>query len=501
MNVFKSEFRQSDENDLFEKVNKQSYGKYLRKVVLKNIRAFRDKSVGFDYPVTALVGPNGGGKTTVLGAAALAYEDIRPNRFFAKSGKYDASMVDWAVEHELIDKGVNPRLSFQRTASFPSQKWNRRALKRDVLLFGVSRTLPATERKELTKAVGNTFAASVESELPEKVVLEVGRILGKEIAGFNELSIDSGGKTTFFAAKPPTGAAYSEFHFGAGEASVIKIVSEVERSGLNSLILIEEIENGLHPVATRRLVEYLLRVAKEKSAQVIFTTHSNDALEPLPAAAIWAAYDGNVLQGKLDVKALRTITGQVDAKLAIFVEDDFAKQMIETALRYRGGIEIDAIQIHAMGGEDPAKKVNEQHNKDPSSKFPSVCVLDGDQFGKFVPTSSEFMLPGQGLSPETHVFESVADKIDTIVAKLTLSLQLPTSEQDRVAKVVKLRQKTNVDRHIIFQQIGDDLDFIASRVVSGAFLALWAQTFPLELNELVSAISSRLPMVAEVPTS
>jgi ABC-type multidrug transport system ATPase subunit len=128
------------------------------------------------------------------------------------------------------------------------------------------------------------------------------------------------------------------------------------------LILIEEIENGLHPVATRRMVEYLLDVAKRKSCQVIFTTHSNDALAPLPPNAIWAAYNGEVLQGKLDIRALRTITGQIEAELAIFVEDEFAERLVVTALRYHGGVELDAVKVHGMGGAGPAKKVNEQHN-------------------------------------------------------------------------------------------------------------------------------------------
>jgi hypothetical protein len=43
---------------------------------------------------------------------------------------------------------------------------------------------------------------------------------------------------------------YSEFHFGAGESSVIRMVSEMETAEENALVLIEEIENGLHPEST-----------------------------------------------------------------------------------------------------------------------------------------------------------------------------------------------------------------------------------------------------------
>jgi hypothetical protein len=66
---------------------------------------------------------------------------------------------------------------------------------------------------------------------------------------------------------------YSQFHFGAGEASVIEMVSAIEATSDNSLIIIEEIENGLHPLATQKMVEYLFDVARRKKCQLIFTTH------------------------------------------------------------------------------------------------------------------------------------------------------------------------------------------------------------------------------------
>jgi predicted ATPase len=474
MTEFKSEIRDSEIRSPEEKVASSNYGKYLKRVTLKRVRGFRDREVTFDFPVTALVGPNGGGKTTVLGAAALVYLIVPPGRFFAKSGRYDASMADWQIEYELIDRDLNPRIPVQRTASFKRYKWNRKAVRRDVRIFGVNRTVPATERRELVKAVGSRFKAAGESTLPDEVVESVEKILGKEIQGYNRLQVDAKGKVTLFAARNPGGHAYSEFHFGAGEASVIRIVSEIEAAEENSLILIEEIENGLHPIATRRIVEYLIDVAQRKASQVIFTTHSNDALEPLPPRAIWAAYSGEVLQGKLDIKALRTITGQIEAKLAIFVEDDFNELLVAAALRQRGGVEMDAIKIHAMGGANPAIKVNEQHNVDPTATFPSVCLIDGDQPDLVNIDRRVYALPGPS-SPEMFIFNRIYERLDEVAARLTVSMQLPSSRQEDVKKVVRNRQLTNRDPHVIFQQIGDDLDFTAGYIVANAFLAVWAQ--------------------------
>lgn len=114
--------------------------------------------------------------------------------------------------------------------------------------------------------------------LTDTVAENVSKILGWPIVGYNRLFVDASGRVTLFSGQTPSGEEYPEFHFGAGEASIIRIVVDVEAAPDGAMILIEEIENGLHPVATGRTVEYLLEVARRKSCQVIFTTHSNDAL-------------------------------------------------------------------------------------------------------------------------------------------------------------------------------------------------------------------------------
>ncbi|MBN1172419.1 MAG: AAA family ATPase [Micromonosporaceae bacterium] len=494
MAEFKSEIRQSIIEQLEYKVAHSSYGKYLKRITLQRMRGFTDREVTFDFPVTALVGPNGGGKTTVLGAAALPYEDVPPRRFFAKSGKYDESMKDWEVLYELIDRDINKRIPVSRTVSYKRARWNRTAVQREVLIFGVTRTVPATERSELSKAARGTFTANSEIPLTSQVAIHASRILGKSLAGFNRLYIDRSERVSLFSGQTGDGERYSEFHFGAGEASILRIVAEVEAAEDNCLILIEEIENGLHPIATRRLVEYLINVASRKSCQVIFTTHSNDALAPLPPKAIWATYSGEVLQGKLDIAALRTITGQIDARLAIFVEDEFAERMVEAALRHHKSVDLAGIKIHRMGGKDPARNVNEQHNVDPTRAFPSICILDGDQKELACPEKYIYLLPGDSL-PEAHVLNRVLDRIDSVAARLTLGMQLPISRQNDVKSVVMEKYRTNHDRHVIWEQIGEALDFTSGHTVAGAFLAVWAQEYPDEVEQIVKYLSDILPAV------
>jgi predicted ATPase len=92
-----SEIRQSQLIALSEKVRRSNYPTYIRSVKLIRVRGFSNVQVNFDFPVTALVGPNGGGKSTVLGAAACAYKLIKPGTFFPKSSIGDNSMSEWEI--------------------------------------------------------------------------------------------------------------------------------------------------------------------------------------------------------------------------------------------------------------------------------------------------------------------------------------------------------------------------------------------------------------------
>ncbi|WP_232234781.1 ATP-dependent endonuclease [Actinoplanes sp. N902-109] len=380
--MISSDIRPSTITALSERVKKRAYNNYLLSMQLVKIRSFSAQEIRFDFPVTALVGPNGAGKTTILGAAALIYEKVKPRRFFVKSGAYDESMKGWRIEYNLIDSSRTPP-NVSRTASYLKAKWNRDAMPREVAVIGIARTLPASERNDMYRFVGNDFKAASERTFDPLVVEAVERILGKEATNYLSVNADTAGKLQIFALRnaDTPDESYSEFHFGAGEASIIRIVSRIEQAVDNSLILIEEIENGLHPVATRRLVEYLIDVARRKSCQIIFTTHSNDALEPLPTDAVWSSYRGRLTQGKLDVAALRTLTGQIDARLAVFTEDAFDEMFADVTLREYGqrhNVDMSSIKIHSLGGAAPARDHTRFHNANPTRAFPAICLLDGD---------------------------------------------------------------------------------------------------------------------------
>ncbi|MFN7883813.1 MAG: ATP-dependent nuclease, partial [bacterium] len=362
--MYKSEIRDSTIAELSEKVSRLNYGRYLPKISIKKLRGFSDQTITFDFPVTAIIGPNGGGKTTILGAAACAYKSIQPRRFFAKSGNFDESMQDWSVEYEIVDRTINARDTFRRTSTFRNLRWNRDAPARDVLLFGVSRTVPPNEKIEYRACTANTFRVQDDqiSPLSPSVCTAVSKILDKSINGFKSIQVTRDGRVCLLTGVTGRGISYSEFHFGAGESSIIRMIQAIDAAPEQTLVLIEEIENGLHPLATIKIVEYLINAAKEKKIQVIFTTHSNEALLPLPSNAIWVAKQDSAFQGKLDVSSLRALTGQISKGGAIFVEDAFAKIWLEAIIRQFDANLLDQVEIHAVQGDGNAASINRSNN-------------------------------------------------------------------------------------------------------------------------------------------
>jgi predicted ATPase len=109
---------------LTERVKKRSYKKYVLSIKLSAVRSFKNQDIHFDFPITALIGTNGGGKSTILAAAALAYKNVKPGAFFPKSNVSDNSMANWRIVYELLDRPSNPD-KITRNARFVAQKWRR----------------------------------------------------------------------------------------------------------------------------------------------------------------------------------------------------------------------------------------------------------------------------------------------------------------------------------------------------------------------------------------
>ncbi len=398
-------------NALSTRVAKRNYQKYLLEIHLRNVRAFNDQKIVFSFPVTAIIGTNGGGKSTILGASALAYKSVKPGDYFPKSNVGDTSMANWRIDYDILDRTTGAKGTVSRNAKFVAAKWRREDLaERDVLIFPIQRTVPAGEQTRYKKFIGIYQQASpFITPLPLAVRRAAGRILGKDLSKFQIAKLKKTDEDYLLLGYQKTND-YSQFHFGAGEASIIEMITKIEAADNEAIILVEEIENGLHPVAIERMVEYLIDAALRKRLQVIFTTHSEYALKKLPPEAIWACIDGEAYQGRLSIESLRAITGTAEKERVIFVEDEFAKDWVEDILRQhvKGGLAV--AEIHVAGGYSRVIDVTTYHNKDPSISKGSVAVIDGD--APVGESNEVFKLPGD--VPEIEVFGFVSKHIEEL---------------------------------------------------------------------------------------
>jgi AAA domain, putative AbiEii toxin, Type IV TA system len=396
-------------------------------------------------------------------------------------------MSNWSVGYDLIDKTKNPTQVVQRTARFKNAKWARdEIIDRPVLYFGIQRTVPAGERREFKKfaTVNYQFTGS-KTALHQTIQEQVAMILGKDVSRFQRANISE--REDFYIGGNGT-ISYSEFHFGAGESSVIRMVSQIETAPENALVLIEEIENGLHPVAVRRMVEYLMNVATRRSIQSIFTSHSEDALSPLPPEAIWSSIDGKAEQGRVSIDALRAITGRIDETMAIFVEDAFAKEWVEATIRNSAPARMDEIGVYAVSGESRAVNIHLSHKGNPAleGKLKSLCIVDGDSSVSEDLGQGIVKLPGK--APELEVFNYVNSNLDTLAMQLAVALHLSSTKDGHVKNVVKEVSLHNRDSHLVFSQVGVKAGLIPANIVSSAFIALWMEGNPDQVKRIADFI-------------
>jgi hypothetical protein len=211
----------------------------------------------------------------------------------------------------------------------------------------------------------------------------------------------------------------------------------------------------------------------------------------LPPQAIWACIDGQAYQGKLSITSLRALTGAVERKYAIFVEDQFAADLVEEILRQLAGEALHEIEVHCAGGYPYVVNVLEYHNKNPTVTNKAVAVIDGDN-----PVEAKskqkyvFRLPGD--APENVVFGYIFKNAASVAALVQQRCQCPALAQDDIVKAIEKVQNTAEDHHLYFRRLGDELGFISEIVVRRGLCSIYVEKNKTEIEPLVKQIVEQL---------
>lgn len=447
----------------------------LRSMRVAGLRGIRELEVHFDHPVTAICGRNGAGKSTLLGLVALAFGGTRGlvppgaarrpltgedfsyytfrDFFFRGIGdpEYGDVEIDWHYDgplQRMDGRAVANPVSVRKQ----SNKWMRyeRRPERAVYFVGAIRSVPAVERSVLRSYFGATRAGTT-TPLEPNFLMRLADIMGRGYSDAATVTV-----TRYSLRRCATGdSPYSSFNMGAGEDVLIEILQILQDAPMGALIVIEEIELGLHPTAARRLARHIQQVALGKKLQVVVSTHSHDFLDALPRQGRLllqgSGSERRVMRGPTSRFAMGTLTEVAHPELVVYCEDQFARRLILAALssdlRRR-------VRVSPVGAASELAQQAAAHKRagfgeralimwdgDVSeaevrgwigSAFPSG--LDGDPSVKWA------MLPG-GQAPERWVLSLLVTPADRAALASALSC-----DDTRAAEIVE-RLRASPDPH------------------------------------------------------
>lgn len=413
--------------------------------------------IDFEYPVTAITGMNGVGKSTIGQLLLCAYREVEGSgykrhyvgKFFPKS----------FADETLFDDNANVEFIYQsnemlgRKSRAISRRWSRwhgysRQPKRTSIFIDPSTYSPMYVHKYSTISIKKdfntkkvkiddvrTWASRITGIAYEEIFIQ--KIIGRWLV--DELGIAQAYGTT-----------YSEKNMGFGEIRIIEIVRLLETCPEKSLIVLDEPEAGLHVSAQHEFTKYLISVSCRRGHQIFFSTHSPNMIDELPAEGRKLLYRqrGRVrLYNRISsIHVRNALSDTKDGFLVICVEDDFASMLLrEIIIRYDSNLSL-RIKIYKIGD---ARAVRSMVGLLTRLEIKSVGVVDGDQNDS--KKDNILRLPGDKVPPENLIYKSEAVR-SMLLKKYNFDLNQhlhshPNMDHHQYSAIVGKR--AHVDRRIV----------------------------------------------------
>lgn len=384
----------------FKKLWEQLQGKkihmphFLTEICIDGMRGINDLRVLFDYPVSVIAGGNASGKSTVLFAAASAYKvpgagvkDYVPSTLFPdyrpKVGRLEDDKRPIVIEFNFSTPDGQRAMVWRRAKgwnrSFLGRK-NARQPQRKIYLRTLSNLSNPSE-------VRGVLSMSRLKSAPQETPLTASQIdFSQKILPFQYsevVDLSDGNKRLLFASHK-AGTAYSELHMAAGERSILRLSQEIANLK-NALVLIDEVEAGLHPWVQQLLMLQLQQLALRNDLQIIVTSHSPAVLDSVPANGrifLNRNDDGRVtVQPPYQDIIQDALYGRSKNKLKVLCEDDVAEGILQgvfDVMLPQQRANRDLVQIGKNAGANEFPTHAKAFNKF-GQIHDFIFVLDGDQ--------------------------------------------------------------------------------------------------------------------------
>jgi predicted ATPase len=386
-------------------ITNTAWPKRLESVEIDNLRGWKGQRVEFKFPIVAICGENGAGKSTVLQAAASCYssETVGGIPWFASDFFPDTAwdtIQDAAVRFTIRQGPNNVSGSIRK----PTDRWrgNPDRPERHVVYIDLARLQPVSARTGYLKLAKSTVKESANKPIDEGTINRVSEIMGRKYVS-GKMAVTDADAERPVPVVVTNGNAFSGFHQGAGEFTMFEL-AQVDIPKY-SLVLIDEVETSLHPRAQRRLMRDLAELSRLKELQIILTTHSPYILGELPPEArgyiMNRGADREVVFGVSPDFAMTQMDEEIHPECDLYVEDERAQLMVQEILVHFASDLINRVQIIPFGTASVGQSLGimVKQNRFPR---PSVVFLDGDQDA----SDGCVLLPG-GDAPERIVFEAL----------------------------------------------------------------------------------------------
>lgn len=310
-------------------------------IILRNIKNIRE--LFFPFPerkgVYVLTGSNGSGKTSLLTA-------------LSRLGKSNA--FAHYRSNQLIDKYPNASVEYRTptdsvTYVHGEQRWVPSPKRNNVLLsqfpFHDTRFVSTAGTRFFTQEQlggGNVQFTSATNSIKKAM----NDIMGT--TKFNDLQYITIGvirgrqrnphrDNKLYVIKNPQ-TYYSEQNFSLGERLLLNTLEELENVSPHTLLLIDEVELSLHPIAQVKFYDFLAEKARDNNLCIILSTHSSTLIKHAQNRIYLENNNGMVrtIENCFPAYILRTLSTEEDktSDFIFFVEDTMAKWYLEEALLY-----------------------------------------------------------------------------------------------------------------------------------------------------------------------
>lgn len=319
--------------------------------------------ITFDFPVTAIAGYNGAGKSTIAQIALCMYRavdgDSKNKRkylkdFFVKTlldkSPYLADARIEAIYAAGKETGRPVQFRFfedddsikcikKTEVYYSTDRWAgyKHQPPKTVYYYGMSYFIPYQEQNSNLLRDGSANVTQT-IRFSNEIIRIVADILSIQYTELHNNDISNNRRTEHVISASKVATSYSENHMGCGEGRLLKLVYALETATNGSLFVIEEPETALHQLAQYKLAQYFLDVCYRKHHQIIFTTHSPDIQRALPQQArkyITRGDDGTttVVNSPSIAEIENHFSGGVVKKMTVVTEDEIGKILIMEILR------------------------------------------------------------------------------------------------------------------------------------------------------------------------